>query len=335
MNLFKEINKDKILYLGLIITFTILYAATAFVSWFHAITFFNIANAVWLSVILSFVAELGQASVLFEILSSKKQKFLSWSIMILLTSLQIIGNVVSSYKYIIESNNSEFVYFQKSILFWVQTANPEMFKVIIAWIVGGILPIIALSMTALVADKLNFKGEDENLEVDKKEETEVKEKILEESKVNLIPSREEQLEKLKDKIILNAGVQTELEENPIIGEGGIEVIKPEFIGTTQQISNLFQQKNTIPTLDLKPETKEVKIEEFKIPIDAIIEDAEPEVIIPKEIIKETKDALKRELSEKTPITKPRGWHFKKEYIDSNGDVYRFGKFITPEESKKA
>jgi outer membrane biosynthesis protein TonB len=34
-----------------------------------------------------------------------------------------------------------------------------MFKVIIAWITGGILPVIALSMTALVADNLKFKEE--------------------------------------------------------------------------------------------------------------------------------------------------------------------------------
>ena len=158
MKLFGKIyNKNKVLYYGLIATFAVLYIATAFVSWYHAITFFNIANAIWLSIILSFVAEIGQAGILFAILLSKnKQKFLSWITMVLLTSLQVIGNVVASYKFIVISNSTDFTFFQKSILFWVQTDNPEMFKIIIAWIAGALLPIIALSMTALVAQNINM-----------------------------------------------------------------------------------------------------------------------------------------------------------------------------------
>jgi hypothetical protein len=149
------------LYKWLIVTFIILYSATAFVSFYHSITFFNIANAVWLSIILSLVAEIGQASVLFSLLLTKnKNNWLAWSIMFLLTGLQIVGNVVSSFKYISVTNSIDFTYFQKSILFWVANTNTEMFKIIIAWITGGILPIIALSMTALVADNLKLKDEE-------------------------------------------------------------------------------------------------------------------------------------------------------------------------------
>ena len=149
------------LYKWLIITFIILYGATAFVSFYHSITFFNIANAVWLSIILSLVAEIGQASVLFSLLLTKnKHSTLAWSIMFLLTGLQIVGNVVSSFKYISIANNIDFTYFQKSILFWVVDTNGEMFKIIIAWITGGILPIIALSMTALVADNMKLKDDE-------------------------------------------------------------------------------------------------------------------------------------------------------------------------------
>jgi len=39
--------------------------------------------------------------------------------------------------------------------------------------------------------------------------------------------------------------------------------------------------------------------------------------------------------ERSPLTKARGWHLKKEYLDSNGDLYKFGKFVEPEEPKKA
>ena len=178
MEIFKKIDKNKFLFSGLIFTFIILYGATAFVSWYHSISFFNIANEVWLSVLLSFVAEVGQASVLFSILLTKiKNKFLPWVIMIILTSLQVIGNVVSSYKFIVTSNTMDFTYFQNSILFWVETGSPEIFKVIIAWISGSLLPIISLSLTALVAQILKLRDED-NLPVEPDER-----KIVEELKL--------------------------------------------------------------------------------------------------------------------------------------------------------
>lgn len=173
MKLFKGLSKHDALYGGLILTFVVLYGATAFVSWYHAITFFNIANAMWLSVILSFVAEIGQASVLFSILLTELKKFshvlLSWTIMILLTTLQVIGNVVSSYEWITTHGGAGVEAFQKSILFWMAAADPEIFKVVIAWITGALLPIIALSMTALVAQYMELKAENvkTHLDVDK------------------------------------------------------------------------------------------------------------------------------------------------------------------------
>ena len=173
MKLFKGITKHDLLYGGLISTFVVLYGATAFVSWYHAITFFNIANAMWLSVILSFVAEIGQASVLFSILLTELKKtshiILSWTIMTLLTTLQVIGNVVSSYVWRSEHGGAGVIAFQKSILFWMAAADPEIFKVVIAWITGALLPIIALSMTALVAQYMELKAENvkTHLDVDK------------------------------------------------------------------------------------------------------------------------------------------------------------------------
>ena len=161
----KDHNK---LYKWLIVTFIILYAGTAFVSFYHSIMFFSIANAVWLAIILSLIAEIGQASVLFSLLLTKnKHSTLAWSIMFLLTALQVIGNVVSSYDWITKHDGA-VESFKQAILFSMNIANPEMFKVIIAWITGGILPIIALSMTALVADNMKLKEEEAD---SKKEET--------------------------------------------------------------------------------------------------------------------------------------------------------------------
>jgi len=176
MKLFKkEYSKNQILYGGLIITFAILYLATAFVSWYHAITFFNIANAVWLSVILSFVAEIGQASALFSLLlTDNTKKFLTWAVMVILTALQVIGNVVSSYDWIITHNSAGVESFQKSILFWMVAADPEIFKVVIAWISGALLPVIALSMTALVAQNIDLRAHKAKTKLDDNTESDIK-----------------------------------------------------------------------------------------------------------------------------------------------------------------
>ncbi|MEG1141342.1 MAG: hypothetical protein RSE41_02645, partial [Clostridia bacterium] len=145
---------NKILTYALIITFAILYFCTAFVSFYHAIEFFQLSNEKWLSIILSLVAEIGQASVLFSLLTSKdRNKVLPWIIMFILTALQVIGNVFSCYSFIEEANSNKFIYFQKSILFFLEE-SPESMKVIVAWITGSILPVIALSMTSLVENNI-------------------------------------------------------------------------------------------------------------------------------------------------------------------------------------
>jgi len=433
MKLFKNLKNFKIthkgLYWGLIATFAILYLCVGFVSTLHSITFFGLANTLGLAVLLGLTYEVGQASVLFSILMSEKNKnkFLPWMLMFLLTALQVTANVYASFKFMANSGNNDWTYWQKSILIGVQAANPEMYQVIISWIAGALLPVVALGMTALVAQNMRFIAE-EGEEEDKSKppvdegEKKVQEFLEHEFKTPTPepPSREEQLEKFKDKVLSNVRPQTKLEEKPIIGEGGIEIIKPQFevnlqdrrsidsdgvqweakpadlIGNmmsklpnfkftppapeivpekldeilenevkrrVQEIQNkesddrkgiekanqyLQEAKDSLdeeverltPVLDLKVETKIVEPEVKQIPVDIVVEEGEPEVIIPKEVQKEAEVALRRELGEHIPITKTRGWHLKKTYVDSNGDVYHFGKFSPqekgqPEESKKA
>jgi len=163
---FKITNKG--LYIGLIVTFFVIYICVGFVSTLHAITFFQMANSVGLAILLALAFEIGQSSVLFSILMTKnKEKFLPWLLMILLTALQITGNVFASFKHIMTSGNLDWQYFQQSILFGVQAANPEMYQVIISWLQGALLPVVALGLTALVAQNINLllPREDESSKV--------------------------------------------------------------------------------------------------------------------------------------------------------------------------
>ena len=137
--------------------FLALYIAIAFVSTYHAIAFFGLSNPSWLAVVLAVAFEVGQAGVLFSILTNtnkEDKKVLPWILMTTLTIVQVLGNVFSSYKYMITHNADQIDYFTKSVLFFVQSPNPEYNYVMISYITGAILPVVALCMTAMVVGML-------------------------------------------------------------------------------------------------------------------------------------------------------------------------------------
>lgn len=138
--------------------FIVLYTAIAFVSTYHAIAFFSLSNPVWLAVILAVAFEVGQAGVLFSILTNTDKddrRPLPWILMGILTVVQVLGNVFSSYRYMIINNIDQINYFTKSVLFFVQSPNPDYNYVMISYITGAILPVVALCMTSMVVNMLN------------------------------------------------------------------------------------------------------------------------------------------------------------------------------------
>lgn len=144
-----------------------MYAAVAFVSLYHAMAFFALSNPAWLSTILAVTFEVGQAVVLFSILTSRdKSPVMPWVLMTILTAVQVLGNVFSTYKYMLINNIDQIQYFTKSILFFVQNPNPEYNYVVISYITGAILPIVALLMTGMVTRAM--RGE-KNVEEEKEE----------------------------------------------------------------------------------------------------------------------------------------------------------------------
>lgn len=177
---------NKGLYWGLILTFGILYVLVAFVSTLHAIDFFKLSNVTSLAILLGVAYEIGQASVLFSILMTKnKEKYLPWMLMFLLTALQVTANVFASYKHMALNQNQEWTFWYTSILkvFGVTGGNPETYQVIISWISGALLPMVALGMTALVAQNIKLISEGETLNEIQDEPVDAKDIIAEVSRV--------------------------------------------------------------------------------------------------------------------------------------------------------
>ena len=150
---------------ALIILFSLLYVAVGFVSTYHAISFFAISNEKWLAIILAVAFEIGQAAVLFSLLTSKTKKVMPWILMGVLTLVQVLGNVYSSYSYMIINNLDSVKYFTDSVLFYIQDPDPQVNQVMISYITGAILPIVSLCMTSMVVDAAGLEHGGETAEV--------------------------------------------------------------------------------------------------------------------------------------------------------------------------
>ena len=158
--------KNNILKYGLVSLFGILYAIVGFVSIYHAISFFGLSNTNWLAIMLAVAFEVGQAAVLFYVLITKEKKVLPWILMIMLTLVQVLGNVYSSYSYMVINNPDLIKYFTDSVLFFLQDPNPKVNQVMISYITGAILPIVSLLMTSMVVNVLNRDREESSEEVE-------------------------------------------------------------------------------------------------------------------------------------------------------------------------
>ena len=151
--------------------FGILYLIVAFSSFFHACAFFGLANNSWMSIILALAFEIGQAAVLFSLLTSKRDRsrIMPWVLMTMFTLVQVIGNIYSSYKYIITNSSEDLRFFKEPIFVWTDLPDDQA-TVIIVYLVGALLPIASLLLTSMITNYLT--DEDENK---KKEEEDVKE----------------------------------------------------------------------------------------------------------------------------------------------------------------
>lgn len=136
--------------------FAILYLSVAAVSTFHAFHFFGLANNSIMAAMLAGTFEIGQAAVLFSLLtdSENRKRYMPWVLMCILTIVQVLGNVFSSYEYIITNSMESLRYFKEPIFIWANLPD-EQANVIVTYIQGSLLPIICLLLTSMVTSYLS------------------------------------------------------------------------------------------------------------------------------------------------------------------------------------
>lgn len=175
-----------VFYKGLIWSFVALYFLVAFISFYHCIAFCLVGNPMWISVMMSFAFEVGLALTLFSILTTDNNKTLvPWVLMVLLTIVQICGNVYSVFKYMVESGTNFYTYIQGSLLHWFVDDLPQGdIMSIISILLGALLPVVALLMTDMVANNIKLKmreqeeSEKETDKIEKEDDTKAEERDI-------------------------------------------------------------------------------------------------------------------------------------------------------------
>ena len=223
----------KKIYIGL---FAVLYLAVAFTSTLHAVEFFGLANEVWLSVILAISFEIGQAAVLFELLTSSndRKKIMPWVLMAIFTLVQVLGNVYSSYKYILLNSPENLRYFKEPIFIWTQLPDNQA-TVIVTYIIGAILPVCALLLTSMITNQLdNNKTANESYN----DENEIEEKpkeIIEENNIENTIEKEPTFEEKE------TSIETPEESEKISEEPEKITEEPEKI--SEEVEEIFNNKD--------------------------------------------------------------------------------------------
>ena len=239
-----KIFTKKTIYIGL---FAILYLIVAFSSFFHACAFFGLANNTWMSIILAFAFEVGQAAVLFSLLTSQKDRsrIMPWVLMIMFTLVQVIGNVFSSYKYLITNSVENLRYFKEPIFIWTELPDDQA-TVIITYVVGAILPICSLLLTSMITNYLtDIEEEKITPNVDVKENIIVPQITLENG-----PNAPVEFKDEKEFIDIYNGNESRIDakeskSNNDVGEQHVDYIKSEENSESTVTEDSKQENNEV------------------------------------------------------------------------------------------
>lgn len=257
---------QKVLHKVFIWGFLFLYLLVALISFCHAVQFFGIGNVKWMSISLAFAFELGLALSLASILLSDKNKkqTLPWILMITLTAVQVVGNVYSVFRYISVSDVDYYQYLAKPLLFFIEEVDENTIQIIVSWIMGAILPVVALMMTDMVANNIKNVSEDkaepiesvkDKLEEDIEEQPAIEEKketpvTVEEVKENLKPAKKKE-ESIADYIDVLSATEN---KKPKVEEKKEEK-KPFISKIIPTINKKEQPKKNEPTVVNSPESE--------------------------------------------------------------------------------
>lgn len=262
--------KSKQLHLFIIITFVSLYFITSLLSTIHSVTFFKLTNSQeYLAISLAIAFEIGAAASLASLAVLHKLKiWLVWSIFLLLTFIQVLGNTFYAFVKI-EDTGILFLKWIDFVSGIVGKLKINEYKIIAAILTSSILPLIALGFIKSLVDYLKPE-EKETIEspiIDNKEEILINKEEVNDNKKEMskedftnqdITDTIKNQEVLEDLLIDFLNKEKEVKEEPIIKHKRKYNRKPKV-----EVEPIIveEQKEEIESEPLINEIKEDVIEE--------------------------------------------------------------------------
>lgn len=200
----KFIKMNRIIKWSIIGIFVLLYLMTSIVSTIHVIDFFRLSNPEWLAITLAIAFELGAAACLGAIIIlDKTSRWLVWFLFVLITSMQMMGNMYFSFINLED-------YFAWVELFGLEEEDSVFQKRILSFVSGGILPIVALGFIKSLVDYIRPSNKENivenSIEEDLKEDSsqdsinELESVIKDIQEVNRDPHNEKKAKNVEEKI---------------------------------------------------------------------------------------------------------------------------------------
>jgi len=153
-------SKSKAVNAFIIGTFVSLYLLVSIISTIHVIDFFKLSNPDWLAISLAIGFELGAAASLAALITlDKMNKTMVWSLFIVITAMQMQGNMYYAYVHI------------KDYQGWVELFNlvewePIAQKRLLAAVSGAILPLVALGFIKSLVDYIKPESDTDPIRVE-------------------------------------------------------------------------------------------------------------------------------------------------------------------------
>ena len=184
---------DNIIKWSIISIFVGLYSLVSIISTIHVVDFFKLSNPTWLAITLAIAFEVGAAASLAAIIIlDKTSKSLVWLLFILITLMQMMGNMYYAYTHL-----GDYSFWSQ--LFALDEEEAIFQKRVLSIVSGAILPIVALGFIKSLVDYIRPSEKKEEIieEINKPILVEEEQEIVSEDKYTKIdpiePPKEEEV----------------------------------------------------------------------------------------------------------------------------------------------
>jgi len=262
-------KRDNIIKWTIVSIFVLLYTMVSAISTIHVIDFFKLSNPDWLAITLAISFEVGAAACLGAIvILNKTSKALVWMLFILITVMQMMGNMYYAYSHIHD--------FQGWIeLFGLVDEEIIAQKRILSIVSGAILPIVALGFIKSLVDYIRPGSELEtviNNQITDSVTQVIEEDVVKEPTDNLKKAKEvwARVNRLKEEGKLNLPTEDEIYNEPTaLAFTHYDMEEVEESEIEEEVKEVDQKSHTDIEVKLakaianNPELKEKLNEEMK------------------------------------------------------------------------